>query len=114
MKNLLDEIARLIDAFEYSIAGLMLKQPAFRLEILGASIMVPATYWISGYSRMIVIASIMLVFVVETINTAIEAVVDRVSTEPHPLSKVAKDLGSAAVFLSLVNVGAMWILALVR
>lgn len=62
--------------------------------------------------KALMIAGVVLVLIVELINSAIEATVDRVSLEDHPLAKRAKDLGSAAVFLSLANVGVIWLLVL--
>ena len=62
--------------------------------------------------KAIMIASVVLVLIVELLNSAIEAAVDRISFDQHRLSKRAKDIGSAAVFLSLVNVGVVWLLVL--
>jgi diacylglycerol kinase (ATP) len=59
------------------------------------------------------IASVLLVLIVELLNSAVEVIVDRISTDPHPLAKRAKDIGSAAVFLSLINAVAIWFLVLI-
>ena len=67
---------------------------------------------VSGAGKAMMVASVVLVLVVELVNSAIEAAVDRISLERHRLSKRAKDLGSAAVFLSLANVAAVWTLVL--
>ena len=66
----------------------------------------------SGAGRALMVASVVLVLIVELINSAIESAIDRISPERHPLAKRAKDLGSAAVFLSLVNACAVWLLVL--
>ena len=110
-------LARIWNALFYSLEGLAAAfrhEPAFRLEVVLAAILVPAALWIpaSGAGRALMIGSVLLVLVVELLNSAIEAVVDRVSTEHHPLAKRAKDIGSAAVLISLVNVPAVWLLVL--
>ena len=66
----------------------------------------------SGAGRALMVASVVLVLIVELINSGIESAIDRISPERHPLAKRAKDLGSAAVFLSLVNACAVWLLVL--
>ena len=110
-------LARIWNALFYSLEGLAAAfrhEPAFRLEVVLAAILVPAALWIpaSGAGRALMIGSVLLVLVVELLNSAIEAVVDRVSAEHHPLAKRAKDIGSAAVLISLVNVPAVWLLVL--
>ncbi len=69
-------------------------------------------FYVSGLARAVMIASVLLVLIVELLNSAIEAAVDRISLENHRLSKRAKDIGSAAVLLSVVNVAVVWSLAL--
>ncbi len=83
---------------------------AFRQELVITVIMCPIAVWVGNNSLEIVILIGVLIFllIVEIINSAIEIVVDRIGIEKHPLSKKAKDLGSAAVFLSLLNVGFVW------
>jgi diacylglycerol kinase (ATP) len=66
----------------------------------------------SGVGKALMIASVLLVLVVELLNSAVEAAVDRISLEKHKLAKRAKDIGSAAVFVSLVNVATVWGLVL--
>jgi diacylglycerol kinase (ATP) len=80
-----------------------------------AAVLVPASFFfaVSGTARALMIASVLLVLIVELLNTAVEVVVDRISMDPHPLAKRAKDIGSAAVFLSLVNAAAIWFLVLI-
>ena len=109
--------ARIWNALFYSLEGLAAAfrhEPAFRLEVVLAAILVPVALWIpaSGAGRALMIGSVLLVLVVELLNSAIEAAVDRVSTEHHPLAKRAKDIGSAAVLIALVNVPVVWLLVL--
>ena len=73
-----------------------------------AALLLPA----SGEGKALMIASVLLVLIVELLNSAVEAAVDRISLENHQLAKRAKDIGSAAVFLSLLNVPAVWLLVL--
>jgi diacylglycerol kinase (ATP) len=110
-------VARIWNAFLYSVEGLCAAfkhETAFRQEILLAVILIPATLLLpaSGTGKALLLASVLLVLIVELINSAIEAVVDRISLEHHPLAKRAKDFGSAAVFLSLINVPLVWVLVL--
>jgi diacylglycerol kinase (ATP) len=110
-------LTRLWNALFYSLAGLkaaLRHEPAFRLEIALAVILVPAALVmpVSGLGRAALVAAVLLVLIVELVNAAIEATVDRISLENHPLAKRAKDLGSAAVMLSLANAAAVWLLVL--
>jgi diacylglycerol kinase (ATP) len=77
-------------------------------------VLVPAAFFmpVGGLGKAVMVASVLLVLVVELLNSAIEAVVDRVSLEHHHLAKRAKDVGSAAVMISLLNVAAVWLLVL--
>jgi diacylglycerol kinase (ATP) len=110
------EIVRLIRAFGYSCEGLRaaFRQPAFRVEMFAAIILIPAALLLNDHAveRALLIGSVLLVLIVELLNTGIEAAIDRISLERHPLSKVAKDAGSAAVLLSLINAGILWLLIL--
>ena len=106
-------VRRVLNALRYSMDGLRAAytgEDAFRQEVLLAAALIPLALWlpVSGLGKALMIASVLLVLAVELINSAIEAVVDRVSLDRHPLSKRAKDLGSAAVLLALINVGAVW------
>ena len=106
-------VRRVLNALRYSMDGLRAAytgEDAFRQEILLAAVLIPLALWlpVSGLGKALMIASVLLVLAVELINSAIEAVVDRVSLDRHALSKRAKDLGSAAVLLALINVGAVW------
>ncbi|MBB5212994.1 diacylglycerol kinase [Microbulbifer hydrolyticus] len=100
-------ISRLIDATEYSRQGLLAtwrNEAAFRQEVSLAILLIPAALWLgdSGVERALLIGVTLLVMIVELLNSALEAVVDRVGPEKHPLSKIAKDTGSAAVSMSLL------------
>ena len=106
-------VRRVLNALRYSMDGLRAAytgEDAFRQEILLAAVLIPLALWlpVSGLGKALMIASVLLVLAVELINSAIEAVVDRVSLDRHALSKRAKDLGSAAVLLALINVAAVW------
>jgi diacylglycerol kinase (ATP) len=109
---------RLRNALFYSLDGLsaaLRHEDAFRLEVLLALVLVPIALHTpaSGIGKAVMIASILLVLIVELINSAIEAVTDRVSLEDHVLAKRAKDMGSAAVMIALVNVPVVWLLVLI-
>jgi diacylglycerol kinase (ATP) len=110
-------LSRIVGAFRYSIEGFRAAwqhEHAFRQEVMVA---VPATVValllkISAFEKLALIVVLGLVLLVELINAAIEAVVDRVSLERHPLSKAAKDLGSAAVALAIAIAAATWAVVL--
>jgi diacylglycerol kinase (ATP) len=104
---------RVLHAFGYSMNGLALafrEESAFRQETALAAVMLPASFWLgrSWVEVGLLAGSVLLVLIVELLNSAVEAVVDRVSFEMHDLSKRAKDLGSAAVFIALVLAGGLW------
>lgn len=106
-------LSHVLKAFGYSIQGLRAAwqfEEAFRLELFAMIIMFPAALWLggNGIERALLVGSLLLVLVVELINSAIEAVVDRVGIEHHTLAGRAKDIGSAAVFMALMNVVAVW------
>jgi diacylglycerol kinase (ATP) len=108
---------RLFNAFGYSIAGFRAAykhEDAFRQEAWLAAILIPLAIWlpVSLFGKALMIGSVLLVIIVELINSAIEATVDRISLENHDLAKRAKDIGSSAVLVSLVNVIVMWALVL--
>jgi diacylglycerol kinase (ATP) len=105
--------ARILDASKYSLKGLRAAwrhEEAFRQESILALIMLPGALWLgtNASQRSILIATVVIVVIVELINSAIEAVVDRISTDHHPLSGQAKDIGSAAVMLSLLLCISCW------
>ncbi len=111
-------LRRIWNALHYSIAGFRAAykhEDAFRQEILLAAVMIPVALWlhVSHVGKALMIGSVLLVLIVELANSAIEAIVDRVSLEKHELSKRAKDIGSAAVLVSLINALAVWALVLI-
>ena len=106
---------RLINATGYSFAGFKVafkQEDAFRQEVLMTLILIPLAVYLStnAIELVLLIFSTLLVPIVELLNSAIEATVDRISLEKHKLAKRAKDIGSAAVFLSLVNLSAVWLI----
>ena len=110
-------IARLLAAFRNTWDGLAWawrSEAAFRQEIVLIAIasVLALLLSVSGFQKLALIGVLVLVLIVEIINSAIEAVVDRISLERHPLSKVAKDMGSAAVALSLLLAMATWAVVL--
>jgi diacylglycerol kinase (ATP) len=94
------------------------QEAAFRQELFLAALMVPMAFALALWSALtwtqcaLLIASVLLVLLTELLNSAIEALVDRISEDRHALSKRAKDTGSAAVFVALVNCGLVWVLVL--
>lgn len=108
-------IKRFINAIGYSFSGFKAafqNEDAFRQEVFLTIVLVPLAFYIANNSLEIVLLlfSTLLVPIVELLNSAIEATVDRISLEQHKLAKRAKDIGSAAVFLSLVNLFAVWLI----
>lgn len=111
-------LRRLINAFGYSrdgFAAAWTHEAAFREELLLAAIAIPLGLWLgqNGIERALLVGTILIVLIVELLNSAVEAVVDRVSAERHELSKRAKDIGSAAVLVTLMLAGAVWALILI-
>lgn len=109
---------RIWNALFYSLDGLSAAfrhEGAFRGEVVMALVLVPIALHapVNGAGKAIMIGSVLLVLITELLNSAIEAVTDRISLENHVLAKRAKDMGSAAVMLSLVNVPVAWLLVLV-
>jgi diacylglycerol kinase (ATP) len=110
-------LQRVINATRYSLEGLAAAarhEDAFRMELLAFVIAAPLGLWLgdSGLERALLVGSLMLVLIVELLNSAIEAAVDRISFENHRLAKRAKDIGSAAVMLSIANAAVIWLLIL--
>lgn len=108
-------LRRIWNAMFYSAEGLRAAyrhEDAFRQEVLLALLLIPLALFlpVSGVGKALMIASVLLVLIVELLNSAVEATVDRVSLEHHRLAKRAKDIGSAAVMISLVNVVVIWLL----
>ena len=111
-------IRRLICAIGFSINGLRFafrSEAAFRQELAALLVLVPLALWLrdSAVERALLIGSLFLVIITELLNTAIEAVVDRVGEERHNLSAHAKDVGSAAVFVAIANAVIVWCLVLI-
>ena len=107
---------RLWHATGYSLAGLRAgwHEKAFRQEAIAALFMVPLAFWLgqSWIEVALLAGSVLLVMIVELLNTGIEAAIDRISLEWHPLAKRAKDMGSAAVLLALLVCLGIWSAAL--
>jgi len=109
-------LSRVWHATGYSLAGLRAGwgETAFRQEAIAALVLVPAAFWLgqSWVETALLAASVVMVMVVELLNTAVETAIDRVGPEWHDLSKRAKDMGSAAVLLSLLVCACIWTAAL--
>lgn len=106
-------IRRLIDATSYSAMGLKaawLNEAAFRQETALVVVLVPAAFWLgtTGMQRALLIFTGLLILIVELLNSAIEAAIDRIGPEIHPLSEQAKNMGSAAVLMSLITAALVW------
>ncbi len=96
------------------LTGAFREEAAFRQELALALVVIPMALWLGhgGVERAALIAPMLLILVVELINSAIEATVDRIGFERHALAGLAKDIGSAAVFMSFVLLGTVWLLVL--
>lgn len=108
---------RIINAFVYSYQGFRqcyAQEAAFRQEVIATVLIVPLALWLgaSGVEKALLLGSWLMVLVVELLNSAIEAVVDRTGTEHHPLSGQAKDIASAAVLSSVTVAALVWLLIL--
>ena len=112
-------IKRLFNAFKYSVAGTLAAfkhEDAFRQEVILSIILIPLAIYLgqTPIEQALMITSILLIIIVELLNSSVEATVDRISVKRHKLAKRAKDIGSAAVFFSLVNASVIWFLILVK
>ena len=110
-------ITRLLRAFGYSFQGFRhawREEAAFRQEAGLALLVIPGGLYLgrSGVERALLVSPMLIILVVEILNSAVEAVVDRSGTERHPLAGMAKDMGSAAVMLSFALLGTVWLLIL--
>lgn len=107
---------RIWHAAGYSLAGLRdgWAEPSFRQEAIAAIVLLPASFWLarSWVEGALLAGSVLIVMIVELLNTGIETVVDRIGPEWHDLSKRAKDMGSAAVLLSVLLCGGIWMAAM--
>lgn len=107
-------ITHLIHSTRYSMKGLKAAfqhEAAFRQELFLCLLLIPAAFWLgqTTVERLLLIGSCLLVLIIELVNSAIEAVVDRIGPELHELSGRAKDIGSAAVFIALAFTGIVWL-----
>lgn len=113
MKSLIEAIKAIKNAGCYSMSGLryLLRERAFRHElVLGVLLFVCEIFRDSSCEmRLYLLMAYVLVLITEALNTAVEAAIDRIGPEKHELSKQAKDIGSAAVFLALMHLGIVWI-----
>jgi diacylglycerol kinase (ATP) len=110
-------IRRLFNALRWTLRGLkstFKHEEAFRQEVYLCMVLTPLGLWLgeNGVEKALLLAPLLIVLLVELMNSAIESVVDRISTDHHKLSGRAKDQGSAAVFVSLALVALCWVLVL--
>lgn len=115
----LSGMARLMRATRVGLTALswaFRNEEAFRLEVSGLVVLLPLALWLghSGVERALLAGALLQVLIVELLNTGIEVVVDRISPERHTLSGLAKDLGSAAVMISLLLATVIWACILIR
>lgn len=104
---------RIIDAFFFALNGLkhaIKHERAFQQELLLCTVLIPLAFYVEvgATERILLIASLLWILSVELLNSAIETAINRISQERHPVSKIAKDLGAAAVLISLVMTGYVW------
>ncbi len=116
--GILKDLSALKKATNYSLSGLVSawkNESAFRTECILTIIMIPAGLWIGNslIQKLLLVISCLAVLTVELLNSAIEAIVDRIGREFDPLSKRAKDMGSAAVFLSLTITLIIWLAVII-
>ncbi|MBZ7306602.1 diacylglycerol kinase [Klebsiella oxytoca] len=117
MANKTKGLKRIVNAARYSLKGFKAawrNEAAFRQESIATFIAIVIAFWldIDAITRILLISSVLLVLIMEILNSAIEAVVDRIGTDYHELSGRAKDFGSAAVLLSIILALFMWFLLL--
>ena len=110
-------VSRVLRAFVSSFKGFVgafREEAAFRQELLFSLVALPAALWLgrSGVERALLLGPVLLILIVELLNSAIEATVDRIGLERHVLAGLAKDIGSAAVMLSFILLGVVWLLVL--
>jgi diacylglycerol kinase (ATP) len=107
-------VLRALGASVHGLIGAFRSEAAFRQELGLAVVVIPLGLWLghSGVERALLIAPMLLILIVELLNSAIEATVDRIGFERHALAGLAKDIGSAAVFMSFVLLTAVWLLVL--
>lgn len=110
-------VTRLVRALGTSVRGLVgafRNEAAFRQELACALVVIPLGLWLgrNGVERALLIGPVLIILTVELVNSAIEATVDRIGLERHALAGLAKDIGSAAVFMSFILLGTVWLLVL--
>jgi diacylglycerol kinase (ATP) len=107
-------VLRALAASVHGLVGAFREEASFRQELALASLVIPLGIWLGhgGVERALLIAPMLLILIVELLNSAIEATVDRIGFERHKLAGLAKDIGSAAVFMSFVLLTAVWLLVL--
>ena len=110
----LDRLLRAFGSSGKGFAGAFREEAAFRQELMFACVALPLALWLgrSGVERALLAAPVLLILIVELLNSAIEATVDRIGMERHVLAGLAKDIGSAAVMLSFILLGVVWLLVL--
>jgi len=110
----LTRVLRAVGASLRGLAGAFREEAAFRQELAFAALVIPLGLWLghSGIERALLIGPMLLILIVELVNSAIEATVDRIGLERHALAGLAKDIGSAAVLMSFVLLTAVWLLVL--
>jgi diacylglycerol kinase (ATP) len=106
-------VSRLIAAARFSMHGLrsaFASEEAFRLEVVALILLTPVALYLgaTAVEKVLLIGSLMLLLIIELLNTAVETVVDRIGKDYHELSRQAKDIGSAAVFLGMLQVALVW------
>jgi diacylglycerol kinase (ATP) len=111
-----DRIVRASVASWLGLVGAFRNEAAFRQELALAVVVIPLGLWLghTGIERALLVAPMVLVLIVELLNSAIEATVDRIGLERHVLAGLAKDIGSAAVLMSFILLGLVWLLVLLR
>ena len=107
-------VMRALGASIHGLVGAFREEASFRQELALAVLVIPLGLWLGhgGIERVLLIAPMLLILIVELLNSAIEATVDRIGFERHALAGLAKDIGSAAVFMSFVLLGTVWLLVL--
>lgn len=110
----LRRLARAMKATNAGLRWAVVHEEAVRLEVICLLFLLPLALWLgnTGVERALLAGSLLLVLLVELLNTAIEAAIDRIGRERHALSGLAKDLGSAAVFVALANATVVWLLVI--
>ena len=110
-------VGRMLRAFRSSAKGFVgcfRDEQAFRQELAFACVALPSALWLghNGVERALLAGPVLLILIVELLNSAVEATVDRIGTERHVLAGLAKDFGSAAVMASFILLGVIWLLVL--